>query len=99
FECTRLGMSDDNKTALISIYVTGAIKTKDRMFKLFIGKNTPIKFGDTITFSHKEPNDYILMSHNGIELRKMPFQHIVKTYGRPNDYYNEGLLMVLSNPQ
>jgi hypothetical protein len=99
FECTRLGMNDNNSAALIAIYVTGAIKTKDRIVKLFIGNNSPIKFKDTITFSHKEPDDYIIMSHNNQPLRKMPFQHIVETYGKPENYHNEGLLMVVSNKQ
>jgi len=98
-EDKRLGMNNANTAALLAVYVSAATETGDQYFKLFIGENQVVQFGDKITFSHKVGDQYITMLHKNTIAREIPFEHVVTTYGAPKDCTNEPLLMVLSNTQ
>lgn len=101
-EHTRLGMNNKGDGALIQLYVHAALNIEDRLIKLYIGKYSSIKFGDTISFKLEPYKNVIGMYHNAQKLKEIKYVHVVETIGCPKDTKKrneEPLLWILSSPK
>jgi hypothetical protein len=83
-ENERLGMNDAGDSALINMYVHAAVR--NQLMKIYIGKYSPIQFGDTIhIFAVPCENGTIIIKHNDNKkaLKKIETVYVVETLGYP----------------
>jgi hypothetical protein len=83
-ENERLGMNDAGDSAHINMYVHAAVR--NQLMKIYIGKYSPIQFGDTIRISAAPcEDDTIIIKHNDNKkpLKKIETIYVVETLGYP----------------